>query len=214
MLKRVFDAFFQVKNSAYSNSGLGIGLSLTKQLVELHGGTIEAQSQLGHGSTFFVRLPESPDLRAQVSALHHTQTKWSGGRSEKDLRNGKHILIVDDNQVAAQGLRELLNLRGYTAQVAYTGERALAEVHKQPPDVVILDIGLPGMDGYEVAWTLRQDKNFTGAIVGLSGYGDEQDRRRSAQSGFDRHLIKPVGLAEVEAVFNEIFNKDSTITAS
>lgn len=227
MQEKIFEPFVQISQSVYGNSGLGIGLSLTKQLVGLHNGTIEVMSEgENRGSTFTVSLPAAPEgaeqgLGARVmQGIFRKQNPpantadppavLAGGQEEKETVTdatadaGRSILVVDDNHLAAQGLCKLLRMRGYRAEPAYTGERAIMRVREWAPEAVILDIGLPGMSGYQVASSLRKDLGYRGAIIALTGYGQERDRHKATESGFDRHLVKPVGLAEIEAVLNEV----------
>jgi signal transduction histidine kinase len=204
MRERIFEPFVQVGHSKYNDSGVGIGLSLTRQLVRMHNGTIGASSEgLGKGSTFTVRLPAlklEPQPVAVPERADEQPAETAAGNK------GIRILVVDDNQLAAEGLCKLLSLRGYTTEPAYTGERALARAPTWKPDVIILDIGLPGMNGYQVARTLRNEQEYRGVIVALTGYGQDKDREKAAESGFDRHLVKPVGLVEVETVLQEVLN--------
>ncbi len=184
-LPRMFELFAQGDRSlARSEGGLGIGLTLVKSLVEMHGGSIEASSGgPGQGSEFVVRLPaaqappraEPPSSRPPASA------------------EGLRILVVDDNVDTVQGMAKLLGLLGHEVRVAHTGPEGVEAARKHRPEVVLLDIGLPGMDGYQVAGALRRaDSSRDALIIGVSGYGQDQDRRRSQEAGFDHHLIKPV----------------------
>ncbi len=198
MLTRIFDPFFQIDRGKPTTEGLGIGLALTSQLVKMHGGTIEAQSQgEGRGSEFIVRLPS-------FSAPKKTQTHASG--KSPALRSVKHplrILVVDDNRAAADGLGKLLSLRGHTTKVAYTGSEAIESAEEFKPHVIVLDIGLPDMNGYNVARILRQ-KDFGGTLVALTGYGQESDKELAFEAGFQFHLTKPVGLKDIEAVLSKL----------
>ena len=184
-LPRMFELFAQGDRSlARSEGGLGIGLTLVKALVEMHGGTIEASSGgPGLGSEFTVRLPAAPaPLRAEPES----------SRGQATAR-GLKILVVDDNVDTARGLAKLLGLIGHDVRVAHTGPDGVQAAREHRPEVVLLDIGLPGMDGYEVAAALRRDESTREAlIIAVSGYGQDQDRARSKEAGFDHHLIKPV----------------------
>lgn len=190
-LPRLFEMFMQVAPGASrSQGGLGIGLTLVKNLVAMHGGTIEAHSAgLGQGSEFVVRLPailaEPPEA---------TPSEREAGATER-----RRILVVDDNADAAQSLAMLLKLRGHEVQVALGGAEALTFARLALPELVFLDIGMPGMDGYEVARQLRAEFNSSLTIIALTGWGADQDRQRSRAAGFDRHLTKPVDLAALEA---------------
>jgi PAS domain S-box-containing protein len=186
MLPRVFDLFSQASQSIdRSEGGLGIGLTLVKRLVEMHGGTVEARSDgLGHGSEFVVRLPL---LRSEVPV-----TPPPGGEAPGPGRP-RRILVVDDSRDSADTLARLLRRLGHEVEVAYEGPSAYAAAVALVPDIVLLDIGLPGMDGYEVARRLRAEPSLDGVcLVALTGYGSEADRRRSTAVGFDTHLVKPV----------------------
>jgi CheY-like chemotaxis protein/nitrogen-specific signal transduction histidine kinase len=195
LLPTVFDLFVQGDQSAArTRGGLGIGLTLVKRLVELHGGTVEANSEgLGRGSEFVVRLPIA-DGGSRVADSE-------AGNPPSAIRNpqSRRVLVVDDNVDAAEGLATLLRAAGHTVATAHSGPAALEAVPAFRPDAVVLDIGLPGMDGYNVARRLRQLPGpAAGALlVALTGYGQDEYRRRSRAAGFDRHLIKPVDLTEL-----------------
>ncbi|MBX6314789.1 MAG: response regulator, partial [Isosphaeraceae bacterium] len=165
--------------------GLGIGLTLVKSLVEMHQGSISASSGgPGQGSEFTVRLPA-------IAGVPREPAKPAPATA-----NGKpasRILIVDDNVDSARGLARLLKLLGHDVRTAGDGAEAIAAAQSYQPDVVLLDIGLPGMDGYEVAKRLRKDTACRDCvIIAVSGYGQEDDRRRSREAGFNHHLIKPI----------------------
>ena len=198
MLTRIFEPFFQLDHGKATNEGLGIGLALTRQLVEMHGGTIEAHSPgEGLGSEFIVRLPSVAAARVRPEA------RAQKNKNGKQTKNSLRILVVDDNRDAADALGKLLTLRGQDVQVAYSGLEAIERSIELKPHVVILDIGLPDLDGYEVARRLRK-KEFGGAIIALTGYGQESDKERARDAGFQFHLTKPVGLKDVEAVLRKI----------
>lgn len=188
MLSRIFDPFMQVDRSLdRSEGGLGIGLALVRSLVEMHGGSVEASSDgPGHGSEFTVRLPvlragEAPEPRAESSP------------KEGPAPAGRRILVVDDNLDGAESLSMLLELAGHEVHLAHDGEEALARFETVRPEVVLLDIGLPKLDGFEVARRLRGDgKNRDILLIALTGYGKEGDRALSREAGFDHHLVKPV----------------------
>jgi CheY-like chemotaxis protein/nitrogen-specific signal transduction histidine kinase len=191
MLPVVFEMFAQVDHrSARAQGGLGIGLGLVKTLVEMHGGTIAAASDgPGAGSVFTVRLPviaDTIDGRARPKAEDRARPEGVPPR--------RRILVADDNADAANSLARLLRrLHGQDVRVAHDGPEALAAADSFLPEVALLDIGMPGMDGYEVARRLRENPDLQGLfLVALTGWGQEADRRRSEEAGFDRHLIKPV----------------------
>jgi CheY-like chemotaxis protein/anti-sigma regulatory factor (Ser/Thr protein kinase) len=189
MLPRIFDLFVQVDHaSTKAQGGLGIGLTLVKNLVEMHDGTVEARSDgLGKGSEFVMRLPLS------MQVLEHNRGQEAANKGGRQaLPTGHRLLIVDDNQDAANSLAKLLELQGHEARVAFSGLAALAELQTYTPDVIFLDIGMPGMDGYEVARQIRQFPRLERVLLAaLTGWGQKEDRRRTAEAGFDHHLIKP-----------------------
>jgi PAS domain S-box-containing protein len=188
VLERVFDLFAQGERTLErSEGGLGIGLTLARRIVQLHGGAIKAKSEgPGKGSEFTVSLPR----------LTLEQGEASGPTGEFELPTGmapRSILVVDDNIDAAASMAMLLRLAGHAVTIAHEGNAALESASRQAPDVLLLDIGLPGMDGYEVARHLRARPEGRGVrIIALTGYGQEEDRRRSMEAGFDGHLVKPV----------------------
>ncbi len=206
MQKKIFEPFFQVKRGQLATEGLGVGLPLTHQLVEMHGGTIEAKSDgEGTGAEFIVHLPLAaeeyvPSLTQRPPGLSPTLQK----RRTRPVKHAHTILVVDDNEAAAQSLAKLLGLRGHTVSIAYTGLDAVDKARAQRPDIVVLDIGLPDIDGYEVARTLRSDASFPSAIIALTGYGQEDDKARAYEAGFHHHLTKPVGLKELEKAFKKV----------
>jgi PAS domain S-box-containing protein len=193
MLPRVFDVFAQADRTLHrSPGGLGLGLALVKGLVELQGGEVRAASEgRGWGAefTFFLPLADTTAVPADAAAPSDTDAERV------------RVLIVEDNRDAADALRDMLELSGYTVHVAYSGTAGLEAARQFWPDVVLCDLGLPGMDGYAVAAALRQDPATASIhLVAVSGYGQEEDQRRSREAGFDRHLTKPVDPAEMERV--------------
>ncbi|XXX72124.1 GAF domain-containing protein [Sorangium sp. So ce134] len=194
MLSTVFDMFTQVGRSIdRAQGGLGIGLTLVKRLVELHGGSIHAASDgAGRGSTFTVRLP----LAAAEEVASRPAT---AGPAEGAPSSALRILVVDDSVDGAESLALLLRISGHEAQAVHTGPEALTAARALGPDLVFLDIGLPGMNGYEVARRLRSEPDLAGLfLVALTGWGTEEDRRQAREAGFDHHLTKPVDAAEVK----------------
>jgi PAS domain S-box-containing protein len=199
-LGSVFGMFTQVeRNKSRAEGGLGVGLSLVRHLVELHDGRVTAESPgIGKGSTFTVRLP----LAAQDRTRHAHGDRASDTRPAiRKLR----ILLVDDNVDAATSLSLLLQAGGHTTEICRDGEHALACAHRFQPDVVFLDIGMPVMDGYELARALRQVPGLRDVFcVALTGWGTDGDRVRAREAGIDRHLTKPVDISEVERMLAEV----------
>ena len=186
---RLFDLFVQGERSLdRAEGGLGIGLTIAKMLCDLHGGSISVASEgLHRGSTFSVRLPHAPQPTVQVAQVPSL------------LRTGgpMRVLVVDDNVDAAQMLHTLLEHLGHELAMAHDGERALELAREFRPDVALLDIGLPVIDGYEVARRLRQEIGNKIRLVAVTGYGQESDRKRTREAGFDRHLVKPIAFDEL-----------------
>jgi CheY-like chemotaxis protein len=195
MLKSIFEMFVQVSGtSKAAQGGLGIGLTLVKSLVELHGGSVTAASEgLGRGATFTVRLPLARNVRLPDRHLPAPQDAWMPSIEQT-------ILVVDDNRDAADSLAELLGAMGATALVAYSGEEALRLAAEHEFDTAILDIGMPGMDGCDLARHLRARYGADLALIALTGWGQQGDKERIATAGFDHHLLKPLNLAELMAV--------------
>jgi PAS domain S-box-containing protein len=195
LLPRIFDLFTQAERSLdRSQGGLGIGLALVQRLVELHHGRVEVHSTLGRGSEFVVRLPvmlspaPSPPTPPPKAA-----TKAAG----KCCR----VLVVDDNVDAADSLAQLLKAYQHDARTAYDGPAAVEAAVAYRPDLILLDIGLPRMDGYEVARRVRQEPTLAGVVlVALTGYGLEADREKAKAAGFDHHLTKPADFAKVQDI--------------
>lgn len=192
MLPRVFDPFVQAESSTdRTQGGLGLGLTLARRMIEMHGGTIEARSAgLGRGTEMVIHLPA-----LTLPAVEKTQDGSSGQAPRNALAEPLRVLLVDDNKDSAESLALLMRLPGHEVRTAYEGISALAEARKFMPDVVVLDIGLPRMDGYQVARRLRQEPGGDRLmLLALTGYGQEEDHRRSQEAGFDHHLVKPVDL--------------------
>jgi PAS domain S-box-containing protein len=196
-LDEIFEMFGQVPEhrGRLGGGGLGIGLALARQLLLLHGGSIEAFSEgLGRGSEFIVRLP----LGRQAAE------RPSPAQADARQVRGRRVLVVDDNVDAAQSLRMALELAGHVAVAVHNGPEAIRTVHKLAPEVVLLDIGMPRMNGYEVAERLRAMPGGSELfLVALTGWGQPEDKRRAADAGFDEHLTKPVDLASVSVLIGE-----------
>jgi two-component system CheB/CheR fusion protein len=203
LLERIFDLFVQGEHTlARSQGGLGIGLTLAKRLVEMHGGSVAASSAgPGQGSEFSVRLPLAPASAPAGEA--------QPARPEASARAArKRLPVVDDNVDAAETIARLLRLAGYEADCVHDGPSALQAVERKHPDIVVLDIGLPGMDGYEVARRLRErDRDLP--LIAVTGYGQDSDRKRSEQAGFDHHFTKPVDPLELESYIAKLSRSGS-----
>jgi CheY-like chemotaxis protein len=191
MLPHVFDMFTAVnRNLQRSQGGLGIGLSIVKKLVEMHGGLVEATSDGdGMGSQFVVRLP------VVLSVVQPQADDDEPIRPTSRCR----ILVVDDNHDAANSLAKILGLKGNESLAAHDGHEAIQQAAIFRPDVILLDIGMPGLNGYETAKQIRAQpwgKNLL--LVALTGWGQDEDRRRSQDAGFDAHIVKPINAATLE----------------
>jgi signal transduction histidine kinase len=198
-LLRIFEMFTQVDASLErSRDGLGIGLTLVKELVEMHGGTVEARSAgIGHGSEFVVRLPVLSE------PLPSMPREPSGVKPVATLQ--RHILVVDDNRDAANSLAILLKLSGHEVRTVHDGLEAVKAASEFQPDVILLDIGLPKLHGYEVARQIReQQRDKSLILVALTGWAQEEDRLRSKEAGFDAHMVKPVDLATLSNLLIEL----------
>jgi signal transduction histidine kinase/ActR/RegA family two-component response regulator len=193
LLPRIFELFTQAERSLdRSSGGLGIGLALVQKVVSMHGGSVTAESTLGQGTELTIRLP-----LAAAPAASSVGTRDDEADSIGPLR----VLVVDDNVDAAQSFGLLLEGLGHRVLLAYDGAEALAAVQQHAPQIVFLDIGLPTLNGYEVARLLRQDPAHREIVlVALTGYGQHSDRERAHAAGFDHHLVKPVYLSAVEQI--------------
>ncbi|NUS61495.1 MAG: response regulator [Lysobacter sp.] len=194
-IEHVFDLFAQAQRGLdRSQGGLGIGLTVVRSLVELHGGSIIARSDgVGLGSEFIVTLPLAPAVAEErVPETVPREPKLASRR----------VLVVDDNIDAAQTLAHLLEAFGHQVRVAHDGDAALVLAQQSTPDVVLLDIGLPGMNGYDVVRRLRADPRTQSAtVIAVTGYGQEADRQRALEAGFDLHLVKPVAPEQLAGLF-------------
>lgn len=194
LLPRIFELFTQAERSLdRSQGGLGIGLCLVQRLVELHGGTVAVHSVLGHGSEFVLRLP----LATAWAPLQTLPALAAAVPADAGCR----VLVVDDNVDAAQTLADLLSMTGHEVRMVHDGLSAVDAAVAWCPDVVLLDIGLPGLNGFEVAKRIRLEAAHPAMVlVALTGYGQASDRQRSHEAGFDHHLVKPADFDEVEKI--------------
>lgn len=197
-LPHVFDLFMQVDNSLErAVSGLGIGLTLVKNLVEMHGGSVQVQSDgEGLGSEFLIRLPilEVPAPVTNPASSLQSRTAHT-----------RRVLVVDDNRDAATSLSMVLELSGFETQIAYDGLQAVATAEAFLPDVLLLDIGLPKLNGYEVARHVRAEAwGASMLLIALTGWGQLEDRKKSKAAGFDLHLVKPVDIDELMKLLSEL----------
>jgi CheY-like chemotaxis protein/two-component sensor histidine kinase len=202
MLPHVFDRFVQERqNLDRSRGGLGLGLAIVRSLVQLHGGRVEASSPgPGRGATFTVWLPRAPDV-CDVCDASSTGAPAAPSAIARPERRATSVLVVDDNVDAATLLADLLESHGYTARVAHDAPQVLELAHDFVPDVALLDIGLPAMDGYELARRLRALPSWCNVrMMALTGYGQSSDRIRSKEAGFDHYLVKPISFAMLESL--------------
>jgi CheY-like chemotaxis protein len=199
MLSRIFDLFAQERQSLdRSQGGLGLGLAIVKNLVEMHGGQVHARSGgPGHGSEFEVVLPlcqvweRAPSSSPSLEIASPSARRWK-------------VMVVDDNSDTAEMLAVGLTALGYEVQVAHDGLSALSLAEWFRPDVGLLDLGLPVMDGYELARRLRAGGSEAPLLLAVTGYGCEQDRERSRAAGFQEHMAKPVAIADVRAMLETL----------
>jgi CheY-like chemotaxis protein len=185
LLRRVFEPFVQAEGGlARSQGGLGLGLALAKSLVELHGGRIRAHSDgAGRGSEFTVSLP-----------LATTFQQSSAEPVRPGPRRTLEILVIEDNLDEARSIAGVLEMEGHRVHVATDGRAGIAKAHELKPEVILCDIGLPDVDGYQVARTLRVDERSSARLIALTGYARPEDRRRAREAGFDAHIAKPPSL--------------------
>ena len=205
MLARVFDPFMQVDRTPQrSQAGLGIGLSLVRGLTEMHGGTVQVHSDgAGKGSEFVVRLPLFSHQPAQKRPVNLDQ------EADHASPISRKIMVVDDNRDLADSFAKLLRLMGHEVRTTHDGRQVLEAARVFRPDLIFLDIGLPGMDGYAVAEALRDDSSLRSTLlVALTGYGAATDRHRTQEAGFSAHLVKPVRFADVHELLDRLLGRD------
>jgi PAS domain S-box-containing protein len=198
LLPRVFDLFVQGEPTlSRSESGLGIGLTLVKRLTELQGGTVEAASGgFGKGSEFILRMPRAIDREIPQAPVLPVAASATTRR---------RLLIVDDNRDTAKSLAAVLELMGHEVRTAHDGKSALSLAPEFQPDAIFLDIGLPGMNGYEVAPKFRELPHLGSVfLIAFTGYGQDQDRRRIRESGFDRHVVKPIRAMDLAKIIEDL----------
>jgi CheY-like chemotaxis protein len=197
---RVFDMFAQLKPALErSRGGLGIGLSLSRALVEMHGGRIEASSAgVGEGSTFVIHLPIVHHAGDAVAPAD-TETAIVGGRS------GRRVLVVDDNADAASTLATMLSLHGFETRLAFGGKDGLRIAEEWQPDVAVIDIGMPQLNGYELCRLIREQPwGERMLMIACTGWGQNDDRERARAAGFDVHLVKPIKPDELVHVISGV----------
>ena len=194
LLPKIFDLFTQAERSLdRSQGGLGIGLALVQRLTELHGGRVEVHSSVGQGSEFVVRLP--------LMAIELMDTPPPSAVEDPAVVRPLRVLVVDDNVDTVLSFSILLRASGHDVFTANDGLLAVQVANEQHPDVVLLDIGLPGLNGYDVAKRIRKQKGGNEIVlIALTGYGQDTDRELSAQAGFNHHLVKPARLDQVKEI--------------
>ena len=202
-LDRIFEMFTQVERADHAAAGgLGIGLTLVKRLLQMHGGSIEARSAgEGQGSEFIVRLPT-------IDAPAHVAQPTAAPAEVPTEALAQRVLVVDDNADSAESLAMLLQMSGHEVFTAHDGEAAIEATDAHRPDVVLLDIGLPKVNGHDVCRHIRAQpwgRDIT--LVALTGWGQENDRRRSQEAGFDYHVVKPVEPAAIMRLLKELTSK-------
>ncbi|HVZ75921.1 MAG TPA: ATP-binding protein [Candidatus Paceibacterota bacterium] len=196
LIPRIFEPFLQLETGERKSDGLGIGLSLTKRLVEMHAGQIEVRSGgIDQGSEFTLRFPIANDTLVVPVA----QPVASAPAAATPTR----VLVVDDNAAAGRGIGKLLAIKGFDVEYAQSGAQTREVLTLRKPRVIVLDIGLPDTDGYTLARILRVQDNFTGVLIALTGYGQQEDKQRALEAGFDAHLTKPVGIDELVVAINQ-----------
>ena len=190
-LERIFTMFSQLDHGEGAHSGLGIGLALSRTLVSLHGGTLRAASDgVGHGATFEVELPFVAADAARTPAPTATPKL-----------EPQRIVVADDNTDSAESLAALLSISGHSVFVTHDGAGAVRMARALQPTLAILDLGMPGVDGFQAARMIRNDPGGGAiALIALSGFGQPTDRERSRAAGFDMHLVKPIDPAQIDAL--------------
>ena len=199
-LEHIFDLFFQSDASLERvHGGLGIGLALVKSLTELHGGSVQAHSAgVGHGSEFIVRLPLRTESAPPVQAVAPVHNPVTANASRR-------ILVVDDNRASAKSLTQMLKLAGHDVHTAYDGLEAVEAATAIRPGVILLDIGLPKLNGYEVARRIREQPGGDKlTLIALTGWAQDTDKQRARESGFDHHLVKPLRHADLNALLAQL----------
>jgi PAS domain S-box-containing protein len=203
-LQKIFQLFMQADSgTSSSESGLGIGLTLARSLAEMHGGTIEAASPgVGQGSTFTVRLPMATNVAEPQDEDTHGE-----------VASGLRVLVIDDNRDSADSATEVLRLLGNKVECAYDGESGIALAGRFRPHMILLDLAMPGMDGYEARRRLRAEPGAeTAVLVAMTGFGNEEDKRRTRAAGFDAHLTKPVELDALISLLNNARDRRTSLT--
>jgi signal transduction histidine kinase/CheY-like chemotaxis protein len=209
MVPHIFDMFWQLEHALErAQGGLGIGLTIVRQLVDLHGGTVEARSAgIGRGSQFIVRLPATSTLSVTLPRPVPNGKAARIDGAQAKAPTGLRILVVDDNLDSAESLALLLRLQGHVVRTAHDGEQALSADEEFDPDLVLLDIGLPRMNGYEAARVLRDRHGKDVTIAAMTGFGQAEDRRKSKEAGFDHHLVKPIDPPLLRKILAELPGK-------
>jgi signal transduction histidine kinase/ActR/RegA family two-component response regulator len=207
-LRSIFDMFAQVPTSIdRSSGGIGLGLTLVRTLVELQGGSVSAASEgPGRGSAFTVMLP------LVASSAPSAFAQGAGAGSESTSPGPEHVVVIEDNVEVREMLAELLAMDGYVVEQAADGPEGLTRILSSHPDVALVDIGLPGLDGYEVARRARDALGDSLLLVAMTGYGQAEDRDRASAAGFDTHLTKPVSVEEIEAVLARVHPRSGART--
>jgi CheY-like chemotaxis protein len=195
-LDKVFEMFTRLTPFRDGQPGLGVGLTLSRQIVEMHGGRMSAHSDgWGHGATISVHLP------APAAEAAPAEPSPEEGPAEREQVERRRVLVVDDNVDAADMMAILLEVRGHEVRTAYDGRSAISETEVFRPDALLLDLGLPDLDGVMVCKAIKsQPWGKETVVVALSGWGQEEDKRRTAEAGFDAHLTKPARIEQVTAL--------------